>query len=648
MSTSSSSASSPIPNLLSHSIPGLSTPPSPKVPTSSASRLVTSDEKISLSDDEEDLEALSFREAKLHSPYGPAEEDEGAEDEAFIPKSARQTRPGLRSLTRTSFDYFRLNAIPLSLSRDGPEGTTEGKSEKTIGFVGGVALVVGSQIGAGIFSSPGIVTADAGSVGVALLIWICSGLLAWTGASSFAELGTAIPLSGGAQTYLNYSYGPLFAFLYAFTAIWVMKPVSAAIISVVFGEYVCRILFVAPLPTMQVSAELSVLDSASIPSLAIKGVAFLAILLIALLNMFSTKAGTSAQVVLTVIKVSSLLSVIVMGLLQLLPPFKENQSSALKTDLFANSSTSPSSYALAFFAGLWSYDGWDTLNFLCSEVKNIERDLNRIVTVSLVLVGTFYVACNISYFIVLEKETVELTNTVALDFGHKLYGPTGGLIFAIIVAVSCFGALNGNLFSSSRLIYVAGQENFIPRIFGKLNSRRNTPVNAIFLQALLTMVMVAVGEFKSLVNFFSVTAWTFYFLTVTSLLYLRIREPHLPRPHKTWIITPIIFSCVSLFLVWLPIFSAPMEAASAFGFILLGIPVYYAPKLKDGPFSPFIFLYQNLMEWNSDFWMAGESQSPATEGGGTAATDDRGWGRRRRNDNVSSLESVNTLLGGWW
>jgi amino acid transporter len=73
-------------------------------------------------------------------------------------------------------------------------------------------------------SSPGVVVANTGSVGASLIVWLLSGLLGWTGASSFAELGSAIPLNGGAQAYLAYSYGPLVSYLFAWTAISALKP----------------------------------------------------------------------------------------------------------------------------------------------------------------------------------------------------------------------------------------------------------------------------------------------------------------------------------------------------------------------------------------------------------------------------------------
>jgi amino acid transporter len=77
-------------------------------------------------------------------------------------------------------------------------------------------------------SSPGVVAANTGTIGASLTVWALSGVLAWTGASSFAELGSAIPLNGGAQAYLAYSYGPLVSYLFAWTAISALKPGAPA------------------------------------------------------------------------------------------------------------------------------------------------------------------------------------------------------------------------------------------------------------------------------------------------------------------------------------------------------------------------------------------------------------------------------------
>ncbi len=125
-----------------------------------------------------------------------------------------------------------------------------------------------------------------------------------------------------------------------------------------------------------------------------------------------------------------------------------------------------------------------------------------------------------------------LSNTVALDFGRALFGPVGGSVFAFMVAFSCFGALNGasllspyvmniatgvlgSFFTAGRLIYVAGREGYLPALFGRLHPTRKTPLNAMLLQASITITFILLGGgFRSLINFTVVASWAFFFLTV--------------------------------------------------------------------------------------------------------------------------------------
>ena len=110
--------------------------------------------------------------------------------------------------------------------------------KRDVGLVGGIAVIVGTMIGSGIFASPKYVLLASGSVGMALIVWGLCGLLAVCGALSYAELGTMIPASGGEYTYIRESFGPLPAFLYTWTACLVIKPSQLAIICLIFGEYV--------------------------------------------------------------------------------------------------------------------------------------------------------------------------------------------------------------------------------------------------------------------------------------------------------------------------------------------------------------------------------------------------------------------------
>jgi amino acid transporter len=226
------------------------------------------------------------------------------------------------------------------------------------------------------------------------------------------------------------------------------------------------------------------------------------------------------------------------------------------------------------------------------------------------LVILAYLLANTSYIFVLPSSVIASSNTIAVKWGSVVFGPIGSLVLAIMVSLSCFGALNATTFTSGRLVYAAGKEGFLPSVFGKIGlpgaERRNdglgvvaaekrrgifgkmkdwiadedgaigfTPVNAMIFNGALTVIYVLVGEFGTLVTFYGVAGYSFYFLTVLGLIILRVREPYLERPYKTWITTPIIFCCVSLFLLSRAVIAEPIQTLIVIAFIVLGVPVYF-------------------------------------------------------------------------
>jgi amino acid transporter len=236
----------------------------------------------------------------------------------------------------------------------------------------------------------------------------------------------------------------------------------------------------------------------------------------------------------------------------------------------------------------------------------VSRDLPRVIHTAMPLVILCYLLANISYYFVLPMSTIEKSNAVAVQFGANAYGHVGALVLALVVSASCFGALNATTFTSGRLVYVAGKEGYLPALFGNIGlggstampthnrlQRRSwftklmskvfgddvgigyTPIYAIAFNATITAAYVVVGEFATLVTFYGVAGYSFYFLTVLGLIVLRIREPRLERPYRTWITTPIIFCCVSLFLLSRAIIAEPLQTLIVVGFLAAGIPVYF-------------------------------------------------------------------------
>lgn len=251
-------------------------------------------------------------------------------------------------------------------------------------------------------------------------------------------------------------------------------------------------------------------------------------------------------------------------------------------------------------------------------MRHASRDLPRVIHTAMPTVIISYLLANIAYYFVLPTSTISSSNTIAVAFGSTVFGPTGGLLLALAVSLSCFGALNASTFTSGRLVYVAGKEGYLPAIFGRLglasstpNSRTTydttplyhrilshilparfrpdpdtpppwttTPIPAMLLNFLITAVYIIVGEFSTLLTFYGVAGYAFYFLTVLGLIVLRFREPDLERPYKTWIVTPVVFCCVSLFLIGRSVVGRPIETLIVAAFVAAGVPVWWVRSGK--------------------------------------------------------------------
>ncbi|KAI1337518.1 amino acid transporter-like protein [Xylariaceae sp. FL0016] len=468
------------------------------------------------------------------------------------------------------------------------------EKHKTLTYLNGLGLIVGLIIGSGIFSSPSQVNANVGSPGASLIVWAIAGVLAWTGAASYAELGGAIPLNGGSQAYLSKIMGELAGFLFTWVAVLVLKPGSAAIIAIIMGEYLVRAVIGAEAETINPWIN--------------KTMGLIGLFAVTFLNCLSTRLGTRVNDGLMFLKFIALIGVTVVGIVVALTGFSFSGEANMdwKTHpWFEGTSTDGSHWAVALYAGLWAFDGWDNTNYVVGEFRNPSRDLPRVIHTAMPLVIICYMLANFSYFLVLPLATINSSNTVAVMFGQKVFGPIGALILALIVSASCFGSLNSSTFTSSRLVYAAAKEGYIPTLFGRIGAGptergasttrpRNwfskrlhnlvgdddaglffTPVYALILNGILTACYVLVGEFSELLTFYGVAGYSFYFLTVLGLIILRVKEPHLERPYKTWITTPIIFCCVSLFLLSRAVFAQPLKTLIVITFVLAGIPVFF-------------------------------------------------------------------------
>ncbi|XP_068134358.1 cystine/glutamate transporter-like [Hyperolius riggenbachi] len=434
-----------------------------------------------------------------------------------------------------------------------PETAGKVYLRRKITLIRAIALTIGTIIGSGIFISPKGVLKNSGNVGLSLIIWVACGVLSMCGALSYADLGTSIKKSGGHYIYLLETLGPLSAFLRLWAEFVMIRPANIAVVCLAFGRYLIEPLF-AP---------------CSAPGLVVKLISAVGIAFIIALNCWSVSWSANLQITFTVLKLAAIALIIVPGIKALAEGRTENFDGAFDT-----SSLALDRLPLAFYSGMFAFGGWFYITFVTEEVINPERNIPITVIVSLITVTVCYLLTNVAYYTILTANEVLTSHAVAMTFAEQTLAPVSWLI-SILVAMSCFGALNGGIFASSRMLFAASREGHWPPLFAMIHIRRNTPLPALILMMPLVFLMIGIGDLYGLLNFYSFSRWLFMGLVTFGLIIHRHRYPDFPRPFKVPLVIPIVFSTMSLFIVGMSLYSDPVNTGIGCAITLSGLPVYY-------------------------------------------------------------------------
>lgn len=431
---------------------------------------------------------------------------------------------------------------------------------RSLSALDGAALVSGTMIGSGIFVTPALVLRHAGSPGWALAIWVLAGLLSLGGALCYAELGAALPSSGGEYVYFGAGLGRGAAFVFAWTQLVVLKPTTLALSSIVFARF-----FSAGLLGVSPAAR----DLDGRPQL--KAAALAALALLTVVHALGVRSGARVQRWLTALKLLVLGAMVVAGLSiglgqPLAPP-------AARTMLPAAVSHSS---ALALIAALWTFSGWNTLNCVAEELQAPGRNLPRAVAVAVAGVTVVYLLVNIAYLVVLGPSEMSGSEVVALTYSRRVFGPMGAQVVPLAVALSALGSTSGSVLSGSRVTFAAARDRVLPRSLAGLQPRTGAPIRALIFQAALASGMVLVGSFESLLDYFAFAGWLFFGLAAVSLMRLRRSRPDLTRPYRVrpYPLLPLAFAAACAALLGVTLWSAPRHALLALGCMAAALPVH--------------------------------------------------------------------------
>ncbi|KAK7115274.1 b(0,+)-type amino acid transporter 1-like [Littorina saxatilis] len=475
---------------------------------------------------------------------------------------------GSKDPLRFSNGYTLQKDVDLSSnsSTESPSDSSSTKAvhmKKRLGLASGTAMIVGTMIGSGIFISPTGVLAGTGSIGLSLIVWVACGIISLCGALVYAELGTLITKSGAEYIYLLEAgkslpdqLAPVPAYLFAWISVFVLKPALFGVIALSFGIYTLEPFY----------------GGCEVPDILVKIVAILCMAIVAFVNCYSVKLASKVQVVFTVAKLLAIALIVAGGCVTL----AQGGGFEYLSEGFEGTSRDFSSIALAFYDGLWAYDGWNNLNYATEELRNPHKNLPRAIMIGIPLVTLCYLLTNVSYLTVMSKETLLASPAVAATWGTAVLGKAS-FIIPIAVALSTFGAANGSCFSGCRLMYVAARERHLPEVLSYVHINKYTPLPSVIFSTLMAIALIIPGNIFSLIDFFSFTAWIFYGATMACVLVLRRTRPNDPRPYRVPTIIPIVMLVVSMYLVVAPIAHNPrIEFLYAALFVLSGM-IFYVP-----------------------------------------------------------------------
>jgi len=436
-----------------------------------------------------------------------------------------------------------------------------------LGLWQATAVVVSAIIGTGVFLVAAPMARAAGSFAVVLTAWVAGTAIALAGMLCFAELGAALPQAGGLFAYLTRGLGPLWGFLFGWADSLLLGPVAFATLAAGFMKFTGFLFPGLNAPWLSAHVGHDAFELTATQPLAAA-----VILTLMAVNCLSISKGGHIQLVLSALKVTAIVFIILAGVLLTKP-------TGGAAHLVWQPSTGGGLVAMlsAVVPVMWAYNGFQFLGNLGAEIRQPAKNIPRALFLGMLIVAVLYLLVNFIYFRVLSFRQVALSKDVASDVVNSLLGLTGATWLTIAMGISALATLHASLMVSARVPYAMARAGLFFEWVGRVRSRARSPIGALMLQGALGSLIALTGSFEQLLSFYVFVMWLFMTLGSFTVIRLRLTEPQLPRPYRAWGYpwTAIVFIIAALALtvnLWL---EQPVRSSLGVLVILLGVPFYF-------------------------------------------------------------------------
>ncbi len=392
-----------------------------------------------------------------------------------------------------------------------------------------VALIVGIVIGAGIFKTPSLVAALSGDAGWALVLWVTGALISIVGALCYAELCTAYPHAGGDYHFLHRAFGRNISFIYGWSRAIIINTGSIALLAFVFGDYI------------------STLVSLGTYSSVIW--ALLVVVFLTTVNLAGIHASSRMQTWLTMTEIVGLLAVVLAG-------FWVDAPESGAVQWFAQA-PAPTQWGLCLVFVLLTFGGWNEAAYISAELKGGPRTMVWVILASMLTLTVIYLLVNTALLLGLGLNGLSQSKTAASDLLGFAFGPWAQKTLGLFVAIAALTSINATMFVGARTNFAVGNDWKALRKLGQWQLDIGSPKQALLLQALISIGLIALGTqeadgFSAMVEFTAPVFWGFLFLVGLALLWLRHTDKNTTRPFKVplYPVLPLIFCAACAWLTY--------------------------------------------------------------------------------------------------
>jgi APA family basic amino acid/polyamine antiporter len=419
----------------------------------------------------------------------------------------------------------------------------------------GITLVIANMIGTGVFTSLGYQVGSIPSGFAILVLWAVGGVVALSGAFTYAEISTTLQKSGGEYHYLGKIFHPALGFVSGWMSLLVGFAGAISAVALAIGEYSHTLLGVSN-----------------------KLVAIVAIVLVSTVHWFGVKTGGAVQNFLTSMKLLLILFFCIAPFF-VADEIKSGISfwpQAGDTDLILSAS-----FAVSLVFVVYAYTGWNAAAYIAGNLENPSKNLPRSLIIGTLTVTIVYLALNAMFLYSASFSELSGKNDIGNVVAYKLFGEKIGLAFSSVFSIALLSTLSAMTIAGPRVLEAMGDDYPKLKTFATTN-RFDMPYLAILTQAGWAIFLVLVSSFKEIIQYISVSLSIFSMATVLGIFILRRKHSAEKRVYSVpfYPLPPIIFSVCTCWMIYYVTKNDPWIILYSMATMVPGLIIYFAISKK--------------------------------------------------------------------